>query len=91
MSPPGKRSGCTTWLSVVKAMRPDGEQGDGVVEALEQRVGEGAHEDIAHQVAVELAAAAVPEQDAAGGVRSAAAGRIRSGAPSAVLTSSMPR
>ena len=23
MSPPGKRSGRTTWLSVVKAMRPD--------------------------------------------------------------------
>ena len=64
MSPPGKRSGCTTCASVVKAMRPAGRQRGRVVEPLEHGVGERRHEDVAHQVAVELAAAAVAEQDA---------------------------
>ena len=40
-------------------------EGGRVVEPLEHRVGEGRHEHVAHQVAVEPAAAAVAEQDAA--------------------------
>ncbi len=67
MSPPGKRSGRTTWLSVVKAMRPGRRQHGRVVEPREHGVGEGRDEDVADEVAVELAAAAVTEQDAVAG------------------------
>ena len=65
MSPPGKRSGCTTWLSVVNAMRPDGASAAASSRRSRTGLAKAAHEHVLDEVAVELAAAAVTEEHAA--------------------------
>ena len=67
MSPPGKRSGCTTWLSVVKAMRPRGVSAAASSRRSSTGLAKAVDEDVLDQVAVQLAAAAVAEQDALAG------------------------
>ena len=69
MSPPGKNSGCTTKLSVVKARRSPCAASDAQVEArlvfhrVEKGVVEGGDEHVVDQVLHRLAAAAMGEGD----------------------------
>ena len=65
MSPPRKKSGLTTKLSVVKARRSAPIWRIGlIVEAAEDGAAEDGEEDVAQQVRAEFAAGAVAEQDA---------------------------